>query len=108
MEQVERRWALEWDAMVGGDGPSDCEDGSDGESEYEETADSDDDGGTSVEATPLAPQAGVCAACGTNTPQHPAAPWKPLMKCGRCHSVQYCGKDCQRADWPAHKASCAR
>ncbi len=24
----------------------------------------------------------------------------------RCHGIQYCSRDCQRADWPAHKRHC--
>jgi uncharacterized protein YjhX (UPF0386 family) len=27
--------------------------------------------------------------------------------CGRCETVRYCSRECQRADWKAHKAACA-
>lgn len=29
-----------------------------------------------------------------------------LLKCGLCRSKMYCGKDCQKADWPWHKQAC--
>ncbi|CAE8596872.1 unnamed protein product [Polarella glacialis] len=29
-----------------------------------------------------------------------------LALCSRCREVGYCGPDCQREDWPSHKASC--
>lgn len=38
-----------------------------------------------------------CASCGS-----PASG----NKCGSCKSVSYCGRDCQRAHWPTHKAEC--
>jgi hypothetical protein len=31
-----------------------------------------------------------------------------LEQCSGCHSVRYCGKACQAAHWPAHKATCKR
>ena len=27
-------------------------------------------------------------------------------KCAKCHSVSYCGRECQVADWPRHKRLC--
>ncbi|KAJ4461392.1 hypothetical protein PAPYR_1952 [Paratrimastix pyriformis] len=29
-----------------------------------------------------------------------------FARCGRCRCVRYCGRECQRADWAAHKAFC--
>ncbi|KAJ8068190.1 hypothetical protein OCU04_003760 [Sclerotinia nivalis] len=31
-----------------------------------------------------------------------------VLRCSRCRSREYCGKDCQTRDWPTHKASCKR
>lgn len=30
-----------------------------------------------------------------------------FKQCGRCKMVRYCGQECQRADWSAHKPHCA-
>jgi hypothetical protein len=27
--------------------------------------------------------------------------------CAQCHAVRYCSRECQRADWKAHKPACA-
>ncbi|KIY44244.1 hypothetical protein FISHEDRAFT_67841 [Fistulina hepatica ATCC 64428] len=29
-----------------------------------------------------------------------------LRQCSSCHTVRYCSKECQRADWPRHKPLC--
>lgn len=29
-----------------------------------------------------------------------------LLLCGKCRQARYCSRDCQKADWPAHKAAC--
>eukprot|EP01126_Amoeba_proteus_P028972 TRINITY_DN2852_c0_g1_i2.p1 TRINITY_DN2852_c0_g1~~TRINITY_DN2852_c0_g1_i2.p1 ORF type:complete len:142 (-),score=27.93 TRINITY_DN2852_c0_g1_i2:313-738(-) len=29
-----------------------------------------------------------------------------LLKCSRCKVTYYCGRTCQRADWPVHKFGC--
>ena len=38
----------------------------------------------------------TCANCGT-----PAS-----LRCGKCKILTYCGRQCQKAHWPAHKALC--
>ena len=40
---------------------------------------------------------GACAACG--------AADAPLM-CAGCRGARYCGRECQKRDWRAHKAAC--
>jgi len=40
-----------------------------------------------------------CSRCGqTGT--------KKLHKCSQCHSITYCGQECQREDWERHKDNC--
>ena len=29
-----------------------------------------------------------------------------LLNCSQCKLVKYCGRQCQREDWPAHKKTC--
>ena len=42
-------------------------------------------------------EAGLCSVCGATA----------ASKCGRCFVARYCGKPCQRSDWPSHKGVCA-
>ena len=30
------------------------------------------------------------------------------IRCGSCARVAYCGQKCQKAHWPAHKATCLK
>lgn len=43
-----------------------------------------------------------CKAC-----DKPAAEGQTMKRCGRCKSVFYCSRDCQRADWKSYKTPCA-
>ena len=31
-----------------------------------------------------------------------------LLTCGRCKIAKYCGKECQKQDWPSHKQRCQK
>jgi tetratricopeptide (TPR) repeat protein len=46
----------------------------------------------------------ACAACGAL----PALKAPAFQKCAACTGVTYCGKECQRAHWPAHRADCKK
>jgi hypothetical protein len=48
--------------------------------------------------------ASACAACGARAGQ----PGVRLQMCSRCKQVRYCGPQCQRAHWRAHKAECGK
>jgi hypothetical protein len=48
--------------------------------------------------------ASACAACGARAGQ----PGVRLQMCSRCKRVSYCGPQCQRAHWRAHKAQCRK
>ena len=43
-----------------------------------------------------------CQACGKSE-----TAMKTFKKCQRCKVAVYCGKDCQKADWKAHKKLCS-
>jgi hypothetical protein len=42
----------------------------------------------------------VCSGCGAEDAQ------ERFKKCGRCMVARYCGAECQRAHWKAHKKTC--
>lgn len=43
------------------------------------------------------PKAITCATCNASN---------PTTQCGRCKAVFYCGRDCQKAHWSSHRATC--
>jgi len=53
-----------------------------------------------LEARKELPKAGQCMNCGVVKER------ASLSVCGRCMVEHYCSKECQVADWPAHKATC--
>lgn len=44
----------------------------------------------------------------TNCKKSESDPEQPLKPCNKCHSVQYCDRDCQKADFKQHKKECAK
>ncbi|ETV70391.1 hypothetical protein H257_14071 [Aphanomyces astaci] len=46
----------------------------------------------------MEPPSYPCDHCGHDT--------RRLLLCGTCENVSYCGRACQRAEWPKHKAYC--
>jgi hypothetical protein len=62
-----------------------------------------------VEADATRPR--LCAACGVQQDAAGAVRLRPCAGCsekGPAGRVLYCGVDCQRAHWPAHKAHCKK
>jgi hypothetical protein len=47
----------------------------------------------------------TCACCGITAQISRSG---ELKECAACRAVRYCGKACQKEDWPAHKATCKR
>jgi hypothetical protein len=56
-------------------------------------------------ATSSPPEA--CRTCGATSHKGPRQQVK-LSRCSRCRSAvdKYCSKECQKADWPRHRATC--
>jgi hypothetical protein len=61
-----------------------------------------------VGASPGRRSGGAVRACGLCARTAERLENGKLQECSGCRSVRYCGKDCQKADWPAHKATCKR
>ena len=49
---------------------------------------------------------GLLASCGACGAVEGGAGGVRLCACAACDSVRYCGRNCQRADWTAHKPAC--
>jgi splicing suppressor protein 51 len=45
--------------------------------------------------------------CGNCKKTAAAANLSALKACAKCKTTQYCGRDCQKADWKVHKKVCA-
>ncbi|KAI8930811.1 hypothetical protein NX059_011834 [Plenodomus lindquistii] len=55
---------------------------------------------TPTQSTPLtSSQQATCAQCGKSPDS--------LKQCIKCHSISYCNKDCQKANFKTHKKVCA-
>jgi hypothetical protein len=48
----------------------------------------------------------MCAAPGCTAGSFGGSSKATMMKCSRCKSVVYCGVECQRRHWKAHKPAC--
>ena len=45
---------------------------------------------------------GTCAGCGAEDGEDGGA----LRQCARCKGRKYCGRACQKGDWPRHRGDC--
>ncbi len=54
-----------------------------------------------ADANTAAPTCACCAKTGSN-------PDTNLKRCAKCQTTHYCSRECQKADWKAHKKVCAR
>jgi hypothetical protein len=64
-----------------------------------------DEGFSSVDASCAVRVVRACGRCGVTAK---ASVHGKLKECSTCRSVRYCGRECQKEDWPAHKATCKR
>ena len=46
------------------------------------------------------PDINICTGCGAAN--------RSLRRCGRCRSVHYCSRECQRGHWPIHRFNCSQ
>ena len=53
----------------------------------------------------MADESPACANCKKTAT---AANLASLKACAKCKTTQYCGRDCQKADWKTHKKVCAK
>ncbi|KAJ4366120.1 hypothetical protein N0V83_007755 [Neocucurbitaria cava] len=53
----------------------------------------------------MADETPACANCEKTAA---AANLASLKACAKCKTTQYCGRDCQKADWKTHKKICAK
>jgi hypothetical protein len=60
--------------------------------------------GTDISKGPELPKGDQCAVCGRDKSKDNTK----LLRCGRCHNVQYCSVECQRGDWKTHKRACTK
>ena len=58
------------------------------------------DDGKELSVKPECVARAACAAAGCTSEEASSV-------CSRCKSVRYCSRECQRADWKAHKPACA-
>ena len=76
----------------------------DGNNVYPQTiADADvvgQDGNKIEETGATVPDINICAGCGAAN--------RSLRRCGRCRSVHYCSRECQRGHWSIHRFQCSQ
>ncbi|KAH7391651.1 hypothetical protein BKA64DRAFT_725208 [Cadophora sp. MPI-SDFR-AT-0126] len=69
------------------------------------TTNTDSQAESSTPSTSNTPSLKTCTTCSKPSPDPET---KPLKPCTKCQSVQYCSKECQKADFKNHKKDCAK